>query len=205
MRRPWLIALLLLAGCAARSSETQMALLLDELTIVREELKKYPPRIQALEQQLRGQRRILQEEIKLLRREVARLEQRCGSGGEQASAPGGGVVVRTGRTVLRIGPDHWRVSRSALSRAELLRAARIVPAFKGGRAEGFKLYAIRPDGVLGQMGLKNGDTVLQVNGKPITTPSEALRVYTRLRHAQKLELTIRRRGRPMTLRYTLVP
>lgn len=214
MRRSSLIALVLLAGCAARATDDQMEFLLDELTIVREELKKYPPQIHALEQQVRGQRRILREEIRKLREQVARLEQRLQARGSPTSRPtaadkalidpyAAGSRLATG--VRRLGPGHWRVRRSAITRTGLLRSARIVPAMQAGKPEGFKLYAIRPGSLLWRMGLRNGDVVLRVNGKHVTRPDEALRVYSMLRHARKVELTIRRRGKERILRYTLVP
>ena len=211
MRTTCLIVALLLAGCAVRDSEEQMGFLLDELTIVREELKKYPQEIRALELQVRGQRRILHEEIRALRQQVARLEQRLQlQGATPTSQPAGdGTLIdpylsEPGK-IKRIGPDHWRVSRSSLARTNLLRAARIVPAIKGGKPEGFKLFAIRPGSVFWNMGFKNGDTILAINGKALTSPDRALRVYTRLRGTRKVKVSIRRRGQRRTLRYTLVP
>jgi len=195
------------AGCAARRTETQMKFLLDELTIVREELQKYPPQIRALEQQVRAERRVLQAEITSLREQLVRLERRLAQRTDRESPPTPAApssAVPPG-SVLRLGPGHYRVSRSAFTRASLMRAARIVPSFRNGRPNGFKLFAIRPGSALRQMGLENGDTVLGVNGQPLTSPDHALRLYSSLRTARELKLELMRRGRSLTLRYTLVP
>src|SRR5262249_19757693 len=79
----------------------------------------------------------------------------------------------------------------------------IVPAIQAGRASGFRVYGIRPGSLPDRLGLQNGDTVVSVNGLPITTPDEALTVYGELHTARTLSVEILRRGAPVRLEYTL--
>ncbi|HTR55526.1 MAG TPA: type II secretion system protein GspC [Kofleriaceae bacterium] len=83
------------------------------------------------------------------------------------------------------------------------KGARIVPAMTNGKASGFKLYAIRPNSVFAKLGLTNGDTLESINGMEMTTAEQALEVYTKLRDATSLEVELQRRGKPLTLKYTI--
>ncbi len=83
------------------------------------------------------------------------------------------------------------------------KGARVVPAVKNGKPDGFKLYAIRPSSVYAKLGLTNGDTIQSINGFDLTTADKALEVYTKLREATSLEMEVTRRGKPVTLKYTI--
>lgn len=84
------------------------------------------------------------------------------------------------------------------------REARSVPAIKGGRPNGLKLFAIRPNSVFDRLGLMNGDTVHQINGYDLSSPDRVLEVFMLVREAQNLVLDLTRRGRPGQLRYSIV-
>ena len=81
------------------------------------------------------------------------------------------------------------------------RGARIVPAVKDGKPDGFKLYAVRPDSLLAALGLHNGDTVTAINGHLLGTPDHVLELYDRLRDAKVFTVTITRAGASLTLNY----
>jgi general secretion pathway protein C len=85
----------------------------------------------------------------------------------------------------------------------LATAARFVPSIKDGRPNGFKLYAIRPSSIFGRIGLQNGDTIKSINGLEMNTPDQALGVYTKVRNASHLTVTVDRRGETVTLDYTI--
>jgi general secretion pathway protein C len=85
----------------------------------------------------------------------------------------------------------------------LATAARFVPSIKDGKPNGFKLYAIRPNSIFGKIGLQNGDTVKAINGLDMTSPDKALEVYTKLRNASHLSVSVERRGESMTLDYSI--
>lgn len=76
----------------------------------------------------------------------------------------------------------------------LARDVRIVPAFEGGVARGFKLYSIRPESLLASCGLQNGDVLRSINGLEMNSPDKALEVYAKVKDAERLDLRIERKG-----------
>ena len=86
---------------------------------------------------------------------------------------------------------------------DLATAARFVPSVKDGRPNGFKLYAIRPTSIFGKIGLQNGDTVKSINGMEMASPDQALAVYSKLRTASHLTVSLERRGENITLDYSI--
>ncbi len=112
------------------------------------------------------------------------------------------------KSVKKIGEGKYEMERAALNKVLsnttlLARSARIVPAMKDGKPNGFKLYAIRPGSIYSMLGMFNGDTVNAINGHPITSPDKALEVYTKLRTASHLSINFSRRGKPLAHEYTI--
>jgi general secretion pathway protein C len=99
--------------------------------------------------------------------------------------------------------DRSLVEKVLANPASVARGARIVPSIKDGKANGFKLYAIRPSSVYAKIGLKNGDTLHAINGYDLSTPDKALEVYTKLREASNLTVSVTRRGKTETLNYSI--
>ncbi len=110
--------------------------------------------------------------------------------------------------VKKSGDNAWDIDRSVVDKVlsnptAVGRGARIVPSIKNGQPNGFKLYAIRPSSVYSKIGLMNGDTIHSVNGFDLTTPDKALEVYTKVRESNNLTVTVTRRGKPVTLKYSI--
>jgi len=102
---------------------------------------------------------------------------------------------------------HFEVPRATLDRwSEIARReSRIVPEVRDGLAIGFRVWAVRPDGLIAAAGFRNGDVVVAVNGYELTSPDKALKVYTKLRNARHYTIDIERRGRRMKLELDPVP
>ncbi len=77
----------------------------------------------------------------------------------------------------------------------LAKQARVVPAIKDGETRGFKFYGIRPGSLPKLLGLKNGDLLTSVNGNDLTSLDQAMGLYTKLRRASHLSVTIERKGK----------
>ena len=105
------------------------------------------------------------------------------------------------RVARELSPNVYAVSVPDEWPGEVIRCGRIVPAFRNGRAYGFKLYGVRDEYV--QLGLRNGDVVLQLNGIPLASPEYALGAYAALRDARRIELDLERDGRPIKKTYLL--
>ena len=146
---------------------------------------------------------------------IALLE--TGKGKKETKAPPRRRRPRSKRSALRaamedgikkVGENRFAVDRDLvdqLMKNPLLasRGARIIPSIKNGKANGFKLYAIRPSSLYAKIGLRNGDTIQAVNGFELTSADKALEVYTKLKEASNLSVSVTRRGKPITLSYQI--
>ncbi len=108
--------------------------------------------------------------------------------------------------IKEVGTNNYEIDRDLVDKLMsnpmlASRGARIVPSIRNGKANGFKLYAIRPSSLYAKLGLKNGDTLQAVNGFDLTSPDKALEVYTKVKEASNLTVSVTRRGKPVTIRY----
>jgi general secretion pathway protein C len=122
--------------------------------------------------------------------------------------PADELTAKLDQGIRKMSEDSYEVDRSLVN--ELLanpmsvaRGARIVPSVKDGQPNGFKLYAIRPNSVYAKLGMRNGDTISSVNGFDLSSPDKALEVYTKVREASNLSVSVIRRGKPQTLNYNI--
>jgi general secretion pathway protein C len=95
------------------------------------------------------------------------------------------------------------VEQALQNTAMLATSARFVPSIRDGRPNGFKVYAIRPNSLFARLGLQNGDTVQAINGNDMSTPDQALALYSKLRSASHLSVRVERRGSVNTLDYVI--
>ncbi|MBI5502007.1 MAG: hypothetical protein HY907_17325 [Deltaproteobacteria bacterium] len=84
-----------------------------------------------------------------------------------------------------------------------MRQARVMPHEENGEVIGFKVYGIRRDSLFGKLGLENGDLIQSINGIPMTGADKALQAYGRLRMADRISVTVTRRGESITMNYNL--
>lgn len=93
---------------------------------------------------------------------------------------------------------------SVLGNMNLLsRSARIVPEMRDGKAAGFRLFAVKPDGPFALIGMQNGDVISSINGLDISSPEKALEVYAKLKSASHLSLGLERNGQKVTKDYSI--
>src|SRR6185369_3449655 len=90
--------------------------------------------------------------------------------------------------------DRGVVDKILENQADLMRQARIVPEQENGRVVGIRMYGIRPETLLGTLGMQNGDRLQTINGFEMGSPEKALEAYARLRTADKLTVTLNRGG-----------
>lgn len=114
------------------------------------------------------------------------------------------------RSIREISPLEHAVSRKAAdavleSQGALLRSARFVPFEQNGKVVGFRVFGVRPDGLLGRLGFQNGDRIERVLGKPITTPEQALDFYGAARTAKVIDVDLVRAGAPARLLVRIDP
>ena len=81
--------------------------------------------------------------------------------------------------------------------------ARIVPSFRNGKANGFKLFSIRPNSLYAKIGIQNGDIIQKINGYEINSPDKALAIYSKLKDATNITVDLLRRGKKKSLSYNI--
>jgi general secretion pathway protein C len=101
--------------------------------------------------------------------------------------------------ISRVSANEFNVDRGVVDKilenqADLMRQARIVPEQENGKLVGIRLFGVRPDTLLGVLGLENGDRLQTINGFDMTSPEKALEAYARLRTADNLTVQVNRRG-----------
>jgi general secretion pathway protein C len=124
------------------------------------------------------------------------------SGGANAVPP------EIAKGVVKVGPTEFNVDRGVVDKilenqAELMRQARIVPEQENGKLVGIRLFGVRPDTLLGVLGMENGDRLEKINGYEMTSPEKALEAYARLRTADHLTVSVNRRGSETNLDYNI--
>ena len=90
--------------------------------------------------------------------------------------------------------DRGVVDKILENQAELMRQARIVPEQENGKVVGIRLFGVRPDTLLGTLGMENGDRLQTINGFDMTSPEKALEAYARLRTADHLTVSAEPQG-----------
>jgi general secretion pathway protein C len=81
--------------------------------------------------------------------------------------------------------------------------ARIVPSFKNGVANGFKLFSIQPGSLYSAIGVENGDVIQRINGYEMNSPDKALEVYQKLRESPHITVDIERNGQTIHKEYNV--
>jgi len=77
---------------------------------------------------------------------------------------------------------------------EIFKGARVVPAFKEGVCQGFKLLAIERSSELAKAGLENGDVVHAINGNSLDSPEHLLKALATTSKGEPADFEIVRRG-----------
>lgn len=99
--------------------------------------------------------------------------------------------------------DRGVVDKILENQSELMRQARIVPEMENGKTVGIRMFGIRPETLLGTLGMENGDRLQTINGFDMASPEKALEAYARLRTADKLVVQVNRKGTNMNLDYNI--
>jgi general secretion pathway protein C len=110
--------------------------------------------------------------------------------------------------IQRVSANEYNVDRGIVDKilenqAELMKQARIVPEQENGKVVGIRLFGVRPDTLLGVLGMENGDRLQSINGFDMTSPEKALEAYARLRTADHMTVSVNRKGSNMNLDYNI--
>jgi general secretion pathway protein C len=99
--------------------------------------------------------------------------------------------------------DQRKVQQALNDPEKVLSDARLYPNIKNGIHEGFKILEVKRGGIYDNLGLRNRDVLLRINGLDLTSPDAAMQAMTALRGMKSVNLDIIRSGSKMTLSYQI--
>jgi general secretion pathway protein C len=125
-----------------------------------------------------------------------------------AAAPPTNPNANLGQGIRAVTDNEYEVPRAEIDKTlsnlnDIAMQARIVPAFKDGVAQGFKLFSIRPDSLYTKIGIQNGDVIKRINGFDLNSPEKALEIYSKLKDANRVDIELERNGASMRKTYSI--
>jgi len=124
-----------------------------------------------------------------------------------APAPAGGAP--TANTLAsQTGAGNYIIDQRALNASldnigQAMTDARLLPSMKDGKVEGFRASEVKPQGIFGTIGIKNGDILLRMNDFPIDSPEKAIQSFATLKGQSRIRLDLIRDGQPATFNYDI--
>ncbi len=111
-----------------------------------------------------------------------------------AGPPAGAEVISVSR---------HRVDNAIRAAGRILKSLKLTPYEEDGVQKGFRVGGLKVGSFLHQMGLRNRDVVLEVNGEPLTSMDAAIRLFDKYRDSDEATLTVLRRGREKKIHYRI--
>jgi general secretion pathway protein C len=87
--------------------------------------------------------------------------------------------------------------------AGLMQQIRVRLRFEAGTPTGFVIYSIEPESIFARMGLKDGDIIVSINGKPFATTQPVVEFYNALKETETVSLEIRRGEKRQELHFEI--
>ena len=118
------------------------------------------------------------------------------------AAPAGGALASqtsSGNFVI----DQRALNASLDNIGQAMTDARLLPSIKDGKVEGFRASEVKPQGIFGTIGIKNGDILLRMNDFPIDSPEKAIQSFATLKGQSRIKLDLIRDGQPTTFNYDI--
>ena len=127
---------------------------------------------------------------------------------KKASGGGDELTKEISKGIQKISATEFKIERGVVDKilentAALMTQVRIVPEKDGEKATGIRLFGVKPDSLLGVLGMENGDKLQTINGFDMTNPEKALEAYARLRTADHLTVAVNRKGTATNLDYNI--
>jgi general secretion pathway protein C len=130
----------------------------------------------------------------------------------EASAPAAPAVVQPlaspGGLATQTGVGSFVIDQRALNASldnigQAMTDARLLPSMKDGKVEGFRASEVKPSGIFGTVGIRNGDVLKSINDFPIDSPEKAIQSFVSLKGQSRIKLDLIRDGQPVTFTYDI--
>ncbi len=88
---------------------------------------------------------------------------------------------------------------------ELIAKVRVSPIPDGttNRLSGFRIDNVPSGSLIEEVGIRNGDVILAVQGKRLQSMQDAWQMFNRVQSQSRIEVVLLRNEQPMTLRYEI--
>jgi type II secretion system protein C len=122
---------------------------------------------------------------------------------ERETIPGNKVPNKAGNT-----PAVYPVQRAELDRyrsdiTKIAEEIRVADERVEGELKGFRVTFVKPGSRIAQLGLQQGDVLIEANGKRLDSYATAIGIYKKAETLRSLELVVERNERRRELRYEL--
>jgi general secretion pathway protein C len=114
--------------------------------------------------------------------------------------PGSGPMPVSNR---RITLQRAQIESALGNIGQLMGEAKIEPNMANGSPDGLLISDVKPNSLFRRMGLRNGDIITGVDGNPIETVDDALKLYENLKTSDGASVDIKRRGQNQTIEYKI--
>lgn len=128
----------------------------------------------------------------------------------EASSTRPGLSGRSGemRLARMVGANSYIIERDTLNEglsdlSTVMSQVMVQPSVKDGQPHGFQVTSIAPGSLVMELGLRNNDVVLKINGAPIRQPEDVIGLYKQFQQLDTVRLEVERGGRPVTLTYSM--
>lgn len=130
------------------------------------------------------------------------------AGGQTQSAPAPATAGPAQGMAAQVGAGSFIIDQRALNASldnigQTMTDARLLPSMKDGKVEGFRVSEVKPLGIFGTIGIKNGDVLLRINDFPIDSPEKAIQSFASLKGQNRIRLDLVRDGQPATFNYDI--
>ncbi len=117
-------------------------------------------------------------------------------------------TTSTGTTSRQVSKGQWVLDRRELDDAlknlpQLLTKARVIPSFKDGQPDGFRIFAIAKDSLYAKIGLQNGDILHRINGVDVKSPQNFMKVIEQLKDESRISVDLVRNNQKDTFSYDI--
>jgi general secretion pathway protein C len=114
----------------------------------------------------------------------------------------------TSKIAQAVGANRFIVNREVLNQDisdlySLMSQVHVQPFLKDNQPHGFRVSSVQPNGVFYQLGIRNNDVVVKLNGVAVRQPDDIMGLYRQIQELDTVTVEVERRGRPMTLTYSL--
>lgn len=129
------------------------------------------------------------------------------------SGNAGQNAVVDASVIKRVGTDTYAIPRATaeevrknpkiLQDPKFGAIPKLQPVYKKGAINGYRLLGVESGSIYSQLGIRSGDTLLEVNGQQLDNPQKAMSFFDQLKPGQDVGIKINRNGQEKTLTYQL--